>query len=72
MRNIFVQIQKILAVIRSRFCQNLKRGAHLWDQLFSVHFFVTNMSNIVLHKKNTVFGKLTKSDVTVLKDLHFL
>ena len=57
-----VQSQKIVCVIRSRYCQNVKRGAHLWDQLFSVYFFVTNMGQIVPYlNKNRIFQKSTKT-----------
>ena len=36
-----------------RLFQNFKIGAHSWDQLFSVHFFVRNMRKVVpLPKKN--------------------
>ena len=41
------KFKKIISVILSRFCQNVKRGSLLWNQIFSVHFFVTNMRKIV-------------------------
>ena len=46
----FVQSQKIVCVIRSRVYRNVKRP-HLWDQLFSVHFFCQK------HGKNSAASK---------------
>ena len=69
-RNIrlYVQGQKIVCVIRSRFFSNVKWGAHLWDQLFPVHFLVRNVEKIVPHQnKNRVFGKSSKTGFSVLK-----
>ena len=50
------------------FLLKCKKRAHLWDQLFSVHFLVRNMAKIVPRQnKNRVFGKSTKRVFTVLK-----
>ena len=49
--NMYVQRQKIVSVIWSRFCYNVKKGAHLWDQLFSVHFLHQK------HGKNSAASK---------------
>ena len=39
-----------------KLCQNLKRGAVSWGQLFSVHFFVRNIRKIVPQRnENSVF-----------------
>ena len=47
--------QKSYALFGQNF-QNLKRGSVSWDQLFSVHFFISNMGKIVpLPNKNSVF-----------------
>ena len=64
-----IQNRKIVCVIRSRFCQNVKKGAHLCGTNFVwVHFFVTKMGQIApLLNKSTVFQKSTKSVFNVSK-----
>ena len=69
---VYVQSQKIVCLIRSRFWKNVKRGARSWDQLFPVHFLVRNMGKIVPHQnKNRLFGKSTKTGFPVLKYYFF-
>ena len=54
-RTVYVQSQKIVFAIQSRFYQNMKWGAHLWKQFSLGKFYCQKQGKNNPHLKNSVF-----------------
>ena len=70
----YVQSQRIVSIIRSRFSKNVKRATHIWGQLFLINFFIRNRGKKVpnpggkkISKKNRLLEKSIKKGFYVLK-----
>ena len=65
----YVQSQKIVSIIRSRFCQNVKGGVHLWGQPYGgLTFFGKFLCQE--HGQNG-FASKKKRSTFVMKNLEY-